>query len=82
MTPQHQKPANLSVSVWMQDVFLQQALPSTNVVWGKVIFSQGCVIPSVHRGGGRAWQKRWPLKRGGAYVAGQMATEAGGTHSC
>ena len=43
-------------------MFLQQALPSANVVWGKVIFSQACVIPSV-QGGGRAWQKRWPLKR-------------------
>ena len=38
-------------------------LPSANEVWGKVIFSQACVIPSVHRGGGLASQ--YALGRGG-----------------
>ena len=28
-------------------------LPPANEVWGKVIFSQACVIPSDHGGGGR-----------------------------
>ena len=28
-------------------MFLQHALPSANVVWGKVIFSQACVILGV-----------------------------------
>ena len=33
-----------------------------NEVWGKVIFSQACVIPSVHRGGVRIQRLgRWGL---------------------
>ena len=30
-------------------------VPPANEVWGKVIFSQACVIPSIHKGGGVGW---------------------------
>ena len=30
------------------------SLPSANEVWGKVVFSQACVIPFIHGGGGGA----------------------------
>ena len=30
----------------------KRILPPANDVWGKVIFSQACVIPSVHKGEG------------------------------
>ena len=30
----------------------KEFLPPANEVWGRVIFSQACVIPSVHKGEG------------------------------
>ena len=42
--------------------------PPANEVWGKVIFSQACVIPSVQVGGGRVWKRG--VRGGGACVAG------------
>ena len=41
-----------SMSRWYASYWNAFLLPSANEVWGKVIFSQACVIPSVHRGGG------------------------------
>ena len=41
-----------SMSRWYASYWNAFLLPSANEVWGKVIFSQACVIPSVHGGRG------------------------------
>ena len=50
-------------------------LPPENEVWGKVIFSQASVIPSVHRGGSASGEGGLPPGNGGLPPAGSASRE-------
>ena len=67
--------------------FNQMFSPFANEVWGKVISSQVCVIPSIHKGVGESASRRvWGLHpwgvclQGGVCIRGALHPGGGGLH--